>query len=208
MNSRWALALAALVATGVGYWIWSIGGPAPEIAARPAPSQASTADAAHSPAAIPKPSTDAGSADDDAHHARPLYDVESDDHEHREVEDPTGDLGLYDREPMSRVPHRVVRGWGARGAGSVPGFVGAVVIVEPDLTDDALAQLARDILRFHSDAKAISIRILDLERAGTYDRHSDGGALIAEHLVGLINRNEGLGTERITIRGRDITISD
>ena len=57
---------------------------------------------------------------------------------------------------------------------------------------------------YHSGAHALSVRILDSERAARYDRHSDGGALAAAHLIGLVNRNERLGTDRIEIRGRVI----
>jgi hypothetical protein len=121
------------------------------------------------------------------------------------AEDPTGDLVFYERKPMSAIPHRVVRGWGARGAGRVPGFVGAVVVVDPSISDERLVRLARDIRAYHSDAEALSVRILDSERAGLYDRHSDGGALLARHLVGVVNRNARLGTDRITVRGREVT---
>jgi len=40
-----------------------------------------------------------------------------DEHDHSRVEDPTGDLALYERLPMSSVPHRVVRGWGREEPG-------------------------------------------------------------------------------------------
>ncbi len=103
---------------------------------------------------------------------------------------------------MSPVPHQVVRGWGARGAGAISGVVGAFVVVDPEIGDEKLAELARDIRAYHSDANALSVRILDSERAATYDRHSDGGALAAAHLVGLVNRNERLGTDTVEIRGR------
>ena len=109
---------------------------------------------------------------------------------------------------MSPVPHQVVRGWGALGAGEVPGVVGAFVIVDPEIADEQLAELARDIRAYHSDADALSVRILDSEHAARYDRHSDGGALAAAHLVGLINRNEQFGTDRVEIRGRVIESSD
>ena len=105
---------------------------------------------------------------------------------------------------MSTVPHRVVRGWGAHGAGQVPGFVGAIVVVAPSIPDERLVQLARDIRAYHGDAKALSVRILDSERAGLYDRHADGGALLAKHLVGRVSRNVELGMDRITIRGEEI----
>jgi hypothetical protein len=133
--------------------------------------------------------------------AAPAETYPGDDHEHH-VEDPTGDLELYERRPMSAVPHRVVRGWGARGSGRPTGAVGAFVVVDPEISDAELEALAEDIRRYHGDATALSVRILDSEHAATYDRHSDGGALAAAHLVGRISRNEQLGTDRVEIRGR------
>jgi len=126
------------------------------------------------------------------------------------AEDPTGDLELYASRPMSAVPHRVVRAWGARGSGNPPGAVGAFVVVDPAISDAGLEALIADIRRYHVDATALSVRILDSERAASYDRHSDGGAFAAAHLVGRISRNETLGTDRVEIRGRveDLASSD
>ena len=78
------------------------------------------------------------------------------------------------------------------------------MIVDPEIGDEQLAELARDIRAYHSDANALSVRILDSEHAARYDRHSDGGALAAAHLVGLVNRNAQFGTDRVEIRGRVI----
>jgi hypothetical protein len=124
--------------------------------------------------------------------------------DHAALEDPTGDLELYRERPMSAVPHEVVRGWGARRGGRIPGLVGAYVVVDPSRSDQELERLARDIRDFHYDAEALSVRILDSEEAAVYDRHGDGGALAAEHLVGRVNVNERLGVNRIEIRGRVI----
>ena len=132
---------------------------------------------------------------------REYADAPAGDHGHSIIEDPTGDLGLYERVPMSDVPHHVVRGWGARGSGKLPGVVGAYVIVDPAITDDTLERLARDIRIYHLDADAVSVRILDSEQAAIYDRHSDGGELAAAHLVGSLSRNSSLGIDRIEIRG-------
>ena len=125
-------------------------------------------------------------------------------HDHETVEDPTGDLRYYEKYPMSAVPHRVVRGWGARGAGTVSGSVGAFVVVEPGISDAELEALARDVRAYHHDAKTLSVRFLDSQEAATYDRHSDGGALAAEHLVALVSRNERLEADTIEIRGRAV----
>ena len=125
-------------------------------------------------------------------------------HDHGVAEDPTGDLRYYEKYPMSAIPHRVVRGWGARGAGPLPGAVGVFVVVEPRISDAELAALARDIRDYHHDAEALSVRILDSHEAATYDRHSDGGALAAEHLVALASRNQHLEEDKIEIRGRAV----
>ena len=112
------------------------------------------------------------------------------------------DVEYYaDRPPMSPVPHAVVRGWGARGGGRVPGIVGVYVVVDPSISNESLEELARDIRDYHYDAAALSIRIFDSEHAATYDRHSDGGALAADHLVATVNRNDRFGTARTEIRG-------
>jgi len=128
----------------------------------------------------------------------------ADPHDHGIAEDPTGDLRYYEKYPMSRIPHRVVRGWGARGAGSLPGAVGVFVVVDPRISDAELETLARDIRDYHHDADALSVRILDSHEAATYDRHSDGGALAAEHLVALASRNERLEEDVIEVRGRAV----
>ncbi len=117
--------------------------------------------------------------------------------------DPYSDLEFYARRaPMSEVPHTVVRGWGARGGGRVPGLVGVFIVVDPAISDAELERLALDVRDFHHDAHALSVWILDSEHASTYDRHTDGGALAAEHLVATVNRNEALGSDNVQIRDR------
>lgn len=115
-----------------------------------------------------------------------------------------GDAPYYERHPMSAVPHVVVRGWGARGDSAVRGVVGVYVVVDPALSEADLERLARDIRSYHADADVLSVRILDSERAATYDRHTDGGALAAEHLVGRVTRNDRFELDQIEIRGRAI----
>jgi hypothetical protein len=114
---------------------------------------------------------------------------------------PTADLALYAKRPMSAVPHRVIRGWGASGDRSQLGLVGAYVIVEPGISDEQLAKLCRDIQEYHRDAKALSVRILDSEEAATYDRHIDGGALKNEHQVATVTRDPALGVDAVHVRG-------
>ena len=189
-----------VVAGALAFWWSDRPGPDPR---RDASVGLSGAPAAEREPASPGPSESAGASDRLAP-VGPRDDAHAHDADLLPAEDPTGDLGLYERRPMSTVPHRVVRGWGAHGAGQVPGFVGAIVVVAPSIPDERLVQLARDIRAYHGDAKALSVRILDSERAGLYDRHADGGALLAKHLVGRVSRNVELGMDRITIRGEEI----
>ena len=123
---------------------------------------------------------------------------------HAEVEHApaaTGDLLLYAKRPMSAVPHRVIRAWGASDDRSHLGLVGAYVIVEPGISDEQLIELCRDIQEYHRDANALSVRILDSEEAATYDRHIDGGALKNQHQVATVTRDRTLGVDSIHVRG-------
>jgi len=113
----------------------------------------------------------------------------------------TADLLLYARRPMSAVPHRVVRAWGASDDPKQLGLVGAYVIVEPGMTDAQLIQLCRDIREYHRDANVLSVRILDSEQAATYDRHIDGGALKNQHQVATVSRDPTIGVDDIQVRG-------
>ena len=124
-------------------------------------------------------------------------------HEHPpEPPDPTGDLAIYEEHPMSEVPHRVVRAWGLGPRSRSPGMVSAYVVVDPGIEDAALEKLARDIREYHRSESALLVRILDDERAATYDRHSDGGELIVRSLVGRVQHSEKLGLDEIELRGR------
>ena len=114
------------------------------------------------------------------------------------------DLERYAREPLSEVPHRVLKGWGAGNDAKIPGVVGAYVIVDQSLSRRDLESLARDIRGYHSDADALTVRILDSEDAASYDRHIDGGARLQRHLVATVHRNEGLGIDEIQIRGKSV----
>jgi hypothetical protein len=116
---------------------------------------------------------------------------------------PSGDLEHYAKRPLSAVPHRVVRGWGASEENSQLGLVGAYVVVDPGISDAQLTQLCRDIQKYHRDAKVLSVRILDSEEAATYDRHIDGGALGNRHVVASVKRDPTLGVKDGEIRVRD-----
>ena len=88
---------------------------------------------------------------------------------------------------MSTVPHRVVRGWGLGPRSKRPGYVGALIVVEPTISTAALRSLVRDIRAYHRNADALAIRVLDSMHAATYNRHADGGALLAESVVATIH---------------------
>ena len=111
------------------------------------------------------------------------------------------DLELYAQQPLSTVPHRVLKGWGAGSDAKVPGVVGVYVIVDPRISTRDLEFLARDIREYHRDADALTVRIVDSEEAATYDRHIDGGALLQRHLVATVHRNARLGVDEIQVRG-------
>ncbi len=116
----------------------------------------------------------------------------------------TGDLLVYAERPMSAVPHRVIRGWGASGDNSHLGLVGAYVIVEPGVTDEQLTQLCVDIQEYHRSANAVSVKIFDSEEAATYDRHIDGGELKNRHQVATVTRDSALGLDAIYVRGERV----
>jgi len=116
--------------------------------------------------------------------------------------DETGDLDIYRNAPMSAIPHVVARGWGMGGSSKRPGAVGAVVIVDPGISEASLEQLVRDIQAYHSREDAVSIRIMDDSHAATYDRHSDGGDLAQRHLLAQIVRNEEVDINEIRIGDR------
>jgi hypothetical protein len=122
--------------------------------------------------------------------------------EAQEATPSSGDLLLYDEKPMSKVPHRVARGWGATGERRAAGLVGAYVVVEPSISDAQLLDLARDILAYHGGAKIVAMRVFDDEEAATYDRHVDGGVLAEKHLVARIARDPVRGVLQVYVRGK------
>jgi hypothetical protein len=118
--------------------------------------------------------------------------------------DPTGDLAYYASYPLSDVPHRVVRGWGVGPRSRLPGVVGATLVVAPGIDRASLARLARDIREYHRSAEIVAVRVLDSLEAATYDRHADGGALLAESVVATVHRNGDLGIDVVEVRGEAI----
>jgi hypothetical protein len=192
---------AALAVAGLALWLWPRApGPAPEVpGTAPEPPERPTlappgvvgpsvAPEAPPAAAVPEPPPAAGHVHEpDAEAAKP-----------------DDDLLLYEREPMSRVPHQVVRAWGATEDRQQAGRVGAYVVVDPSISDQELILLARDIRDYHRGATAVTVRILDSEEAAAYDYHEDGGVRRDQHLVGRVQRDTALGVDAIQVRGETI----
>jgi hypothetical protein len=204
-NRALFVALLALAAGG-GWWLGrSTGRSAPvEIAAdgaaAPGFSQAAPGSASRAPSAMA--GTSAPIEEDPAYAVEPNRERGS----HATADDSVApsDLELYAREPLSEVPHRVLKGWGAGNDAKIPGVIGVYVIVDPSLSTRDLEFLARDIREYHRDVDALTVRILDSEEAATYDRHIDGGARLERHLVATVHRNERLGIDEIQVRGVSI----
>jgi len=202
MRSRRPLLLAAGLFAGIAlaWWHWprereSIQPASPVPESLPAGEPTAAAAMQQTPPAEPSRPADAALLDEREETTSEAHD----DPEHAPAA--TGDLELYARRPMSAVPHRVIRAWGAGEDRGQLGLVGAYVIVEPGLSDEQLTQLCRDIQEYHRDAKALSVRILDSEEAATYDRHIDGGALKNQHQVATVTRDPKLDVDAIHVRG-------
>lgn len=125
----------------------------------------------------------------------------ADGHEHPPDPDLAEELHWYEENPLSSVPHAVVRGWGARPAADRRGVVGLYVVVDPNLPTSQLEQLARDIRDHHEEAQTLSARIVDSEEAATYDWHIDAREYLHRHLVATVRRNVDLEVDSIEIRG-------
>jgi len=197
---RLVLGTAALLLGALTVW-WLLSRPAPtgplppsaeETAATASTAARPPSDGLHSEFASapePPPAPTARAQDDLVAGVDPEVEAEG--------QETLGELGLYAARPLSTVPHQVLKAWGADpGAG-----VGLYVIVAPSLPTADLERLARDIREYHGDADSLNVRILDSERAATYDRHLDGGELLQLHLVATVRRNERFGVDSIEIRG-------
>jgi hypothetical protein len=199
------VALLALAAAG-GWWLGRSADRRAAVemtrgeAGAPRPSQTAPGSLVRAPS--PSEDTSAVRADEPSYRVEPEREIESD----APANDTgsLGDLELYARQPLSQVPHRVLKGWGAGSQAKVPGVVGVYVIVDPRISTRDLEFLAREIREYHRDADALTARILDSEEAATYDRHIDGGALLQRHLVATVHRNARLGVDEIQVRGVSI----
>lgn len=112
-------------------------------------------------------------------------------------------LEYLENEPVSLVPHKVLRGWGG-APGSRGGSVGLFVVVDPHLSSAKLEELAGDLREGFDGADGLSARVYDDEKAVTYDRHSDGGELARRHLIAEVRFDRALGVDSIRIRGEEL----
>lgn len=122
-------------------------------------------------------------------------------HEGASAEEQAHDLVAWLNEnPLSESPHQVLRAWGGR-PGKATRPVGLTIVVNQHLPTPALERLARDVRERYQEAPIFSTEIFDSEEAASYDRHSDGGALAARHLVARVVRDESLGVDSLRVRG-------
>jgi len=106
-------------------------------------------------------------------------------------------------EPLSNVSHELVGAWDeARDSEELGEHRTIVAVVDPDIPSRDLEQLAWDIRSRHAGAEVLDIRIYDSAEAASRPSTFDGGAERASHLVADVKRNDRLGFDRITVRGR------
>jgi hypothetical protein len=74
-------------------------------------------------------------------------------------------------------------------------------VVDANLPARELEALVRDIHAAYGASKVLSAHIYDSEEAATYDRHLDGGALAALHLVARTAHDAVLEVDWMQIRG-------
>jgi len=106
-------------------------------------------------------------------------------------------------EPMSAVPHELIGAWDDRPDSERPGAHRAIVaVVEPNISDTDLEQLVWDIRERHAGAEILDVRVYDSADAAKRSSALDGGAERARHLVAGVKRNDRLGYDEVTVRGR------
>lgn len=106
-------------------------------------------------------------------------------------------------EPLSAVSHELVGAWDEAPDSEQPGAHRTIVaVVDPDMASKDLEQLVWDIRSRHQAAEVLDIRVYDSADAASRPSTLDGGAERAGHLVADVKRNDRLGFDRITVRGR------
>ena len=118
------------------------------------------------------------------------------------IDERTSLAAWLNENPISPTPHAVIRAWGGGPGG--PGPVGLRIVVDQNLPTVELEVLLRDVRTAYGAADVLSTHVYDSEEAATYDRHIDGGALAALHLVARVVRDTALKVDTIQIRGQAI----
>jgi hypothetical protein len=108
-------------------------------------------------------------------------------------------------KPLSQIPYELVGAWDDAPKAAQPGEHRAfVLVVDPELSNEQLAALVRDVEAKNSDADQLDIRIYDEADAATRPRYADGGAYARQHLVAQGIRHRGLHVDVIRVRGKRI----
>jgi hypothetical protein len=185
-----ALAGACVIA-GLVWWF----GPGPLVRDRPAPPTVAPAPAPVAPPSQPTPAAPLLPP-------APVAAVEVEPKAAPAAAPRTGDLAIYDRKPMSEVPHQVSRAWGLSDDPGQRKLIGAYLIVDSGISDAELMKLGRDLIDYHRDAKILAVRVYDSEQAASYDRERDGGKLADDHLVARIVNDSVRKQRGMYIRGK------
>jgi len=108
-------------------------------------------------------------------------------------------------EPLSAVPHELVGAWDDLPDSERPGAHRAIVaVVDPNVSDKDLEQLVWDIREQHRGAEILDVRVYDSAEAASRSSAGDGAAERASHLVAGVKRNDRLGYDEVTVRGRNV----
>jgi len=103
-------------------------------------------------------------------------------------------------EPLSEVEHEVVGAWDERGdAPELGAHRVLVAVVSPNARDAEIERLLRDARARHRDAEILDVRVYDSGVAA-----AQAGWLGERRLVGEVKRNDRLGYDAMTVRGRAV----
>ena len=81
-----------------------------------------------------------------------------------------------------------------------------ILVVDPQLSDRELADLARDVRDSHLDADWLTLRIFDSAAAATRPSWTDGGKSRQAHLVAELRRNTAGQGEWLKVRGQELDL--
>jgi hypothetical protein len=106
---------------------------------------------------------------------------------------------------LTAVPHELIGAWDdAPGSDRRGDHRTIVAVVESSLPTRDLEQLVWDIRNFHDGAEVLDVRVYDSAEATVRSAALDGGADRERHLVADVKRNDRLGFDQITVRGRTV----